>query len=105
MLLLLDLVARLVGAPIAVLPTSGAPLALVLVGAVGVAGLAAMVVAARVVSTPAVTGAPSSPFGEAERIELPTRIVQSDPDAAGHVRSRAPGRRARTALVRPGTAS
>jgi hypothetical protein len=102
---LLDLVARLVGAPFVVLPIGGAPLALLLVGAVGVAGLAALALTARVVSTPTGSGAATGPFCAAERIELPTRIAQSDPDAAGHIRSRAPGRRLPTALALPGAVS
>ncbi|WP_345764321.1 DUF6412 domain-containing protein [Diaminobutyricibacter sp. McL0608] len=94
MLQFLDLLARLVAGSLEVLRgTSGPGAAFAIAGAVGAIGLASLLVAASVryvvalAASLVVSDALAHPIEPADRAEL---IGQSDPDADGHARPRAP---------------
>jgi Family of unknown function (DUF6412) len=94
MLQFLDLLARFVAGSLEVLRgASGPGTALAIAGAVGAIGLASLVVAASVryvvaLAASLVVGhALAHPIEPADRAEL---LSQSDPDADGHARPRAP---------------
>ncbi|GAA4670384.1 DUF6412 domain-containing protein [Frondihabitans cladoniiphilus] len=71
----------------------GAPAlsSLLLVGVLGVASVAVLVAATRILAS-LVSGVRTLPVADPrEDADLRVRVVQSDPDAEGHVRARAPG--------------
>jgi hypothetical protein len=92
-----ELLTRLLGASFAAtLGLSPDLPMLAVVGAFGVAAIALVVCLRYVLQSAGGSRAPTSgpPF---ERIDLRTFVAQSDPNAAGHPRSRAPSLRASAA--------
>ncbi|WP_237583425.1 DUF6412 domain-containing protein [Clavibacter tessellarius] len=84
-----------------VLGGAGLSPAILLAALVGVASVAAAVALVRIAAARGLLGSVAPAAFPDEDVDLPVLVSSSDPDADGHERSRAPGRRTQVVVPAP----
>ncbi|KDP91200.1 hypothetical protein W824_07925 [Clavibacter cf. michiganensis LMG 26808] len=88
-----------------VLGGAGVTPAILLAALLGAASVAAAIALVRIAAARGLIGSAAPPLGPDEDVDLPVLVSSSDPDADGHERSRAPGRRMQVVVPAPLTAA
>ncbi|WP_234424801.1 DUF6412 domain-containing protein [Clavibacter sp. VKM Ac-2542] len=88
-----------------VLGGAGVTPAILLAALLGAASVAAAIALVRIAAARGLIGSAAPPLGPDEDVDLPVLVSSSDPDADGHERSRAPGRRIQVVVPAPLTAA